>query len=289
MYPGDPIRQAQHIRLMNELKDLYVQGVIQADLKKAILARFTRIMNALLPATRKPAAAPANYFANKRIAVYTAIFGPVDEIHEPLTLADNCDYFIFTDQALPADSSWQSIYFRAGDYDLAEDPVLKSRFVKMFPDKFFPGYDFTLYLDGKFQLRTDPTELIQTMDPLGLKMFHHPLRACVYDEIQACLRQHKGNPAELMAYRQFLQQQGMPHQYGLLEGAVILRETGNSRCQAIMNQWWEHFRQKVRRDQLSLPFILWQNGITIEQVGQLGNQIWSNPIFRKYPHRKNKR
>jgi hypothetical protein len=34
------------------------------------------------------------------------IFGPVDIIHEPLTVADNCDYFLFTDQPVPPDSTW---------------------------------------------------------------------------------------------------------------------------------------------------------------------------------------
>jgi hypothetical protein len=289
MYPADPCREAQHVRLMNELKDLYVKGVIQADLKKAVRQRLTDNLSFLYPASGWTDARPVNYFSPQRIAVYSVIFGPVDIIHEPLTVADNCDYFLFTDQPVPPDSTWVKKDFTASEHGLPEDNALKSRYIKMFPDQFFPEYDFTLYLDGKYQIRTDPTELIGDMGPLGLKMFQHPQRTCVYQEIRACLKQHKGSPEALKEYARYLRQNGMPRHYGLLEGAILLRETGNPRCQAIMNQWWDQFYQHIRRDQLSLPFILWQNEVTIEQVGLLGNQIWSNPIFRKYPHRRKPR
>ncbi|NCA98759.1 MAG: DUF616 domain-containing protein [Clostridia bacterium] len=288
MYPTDPVRSGQHIRLMDELKTLYVQGVIHADLKRALLFRFKRWARQLLGRESCELEQPADYFSDKRIAVYTVIYGAVDEIHEPLTTPDNCDFFIFTDQPLVPASIWQPKVFVASAHGLPDDPVLKSRYVKMFPDQFFAEYDYTLYLDGKFQLRTDPTELIHDMDPVGLKMFRHPLRDCVLQEIKACIRQQKGKPETLKAYGRYVQAMGMPRHYGLLEGAIILRQTGNQRCQHLMHQWWEQFEQKVRRDQLSLPFVLWQNNINIEQIGLLGDQIWSNPVFRKYPHRKNK-
>ncbi len=289
MYPTDPVRSAQHVRLMEELKSLYVQGVIHADLKKAIkdrLKRFTRRLLGRKPIDHGP---PANYFSNKRIAVYTVIYGAVDGVHEPLTTPDNCDFFIFTDQPLDPASLWQPKEFSASEHGLTDDPVLNSRFVKMFPDLFFADYDYSLYLDGKFQLRTDPTEFIHNMNPVGLKMFLHPLRDCVYQEIKACIRQHKEDPDRLKRYANKLKQAGLPAHYGLLEGAVILRETGNQKLQSLMAAWWQEFSQVIRRDQLSLPFILWQNGIDPGQIATLGRSIWSDPVFRKYPHRKKRK
>jgi hypothetical protein len=76
----------------------------------------------------------------------------------------------------------------------------------------------------------------------------------------------------------------MPHDYGLLEGSAIVRDTSSPQIQPIMEAWWQEFSQNVRRDQLSLPFILWEKGIPIHQVGELGSNIWSQPAVRKLPH-----
>ena len=47
-----------------------------------------------------------NYFSNDRIAVYTAIYGPYDEINEPMTNPDKGDFVSWTDQEVPEDSVW---------------------------------------------------------------------------------------------------------------------------------------------------------------------------------------
>jgi hypothetical protein len=51
----------------------------------------------------------SNYFSEDRIAVYTAIFGPYDRLIEPVTVPDNVDFFIFTDQEVAEDSIWQKM------------------------------------------------------------------------------------------------------------------------------------------------------------------------------------
>jgi hypothetical protein len=60
MYPTDPIHTAQHIRLMTELKILYLQAEVNADLKKILLDRLQRILgcclaNRSLSCSRSPA------------------------------------------------------------------------------------------------------------------------------------------------------------------------------------------------------------------------------------------
>jgi hypothetical protein len=120
-----------------------------------------------------------NYFSKHRIAIYTAIFGSVDEIHEPIFVPDNCDFFIFTDQPVRHDSSWQVMTTDRIPAEIAQNPVLANRYVKMFPDRFFPEYAYTIYIDGKFQARTDLTEFIQDMPAQGLRMFRHPCGMCV--------------------------------------------------------------------------------------------------------------
>lgn len=289
MYPTDPIRTASHIRLMTELKTLYVQGVIHADLKKALRIRLEQLL--VKPGlrqvpTHQPAWQTSNYFSTKRIAVYTSIFGPVDDLLEPVFVPDNCDFFIFTDQPVPADSVWVRKELAGIPAEILGNSVLMNRYVKMFPDQFFPDYDYTIYLDGKYQARTDLTEFIQDMSPTGLRMFAHPLRTCVYQEIKTCIALGKGNQEDLMAYAQRLKTAGMPENYGMLEGGMIVREVGNSTCQDLMAKWWSEFSQYAKRDQISLPFVLWQANLRIDCIAIQDRNIWSDPAIRKYPHRK---
>lgn len=289
MFPTDPIRTASHIRLMTELKTLYVQGVIHADLKKALRTRLEKLLiqSGLHPEQDgTPAWLASNYFSTKRIAVYTSIFGPVDALREPVFVPDNCDFYIFTDQPVPADSLWVRKELDGIPETILGNSVLMNRYVKMFPDQFFPDYNFTIYLDGKYQVRTDLTEFVQDMNQTGLKMFAHPLRTCVYQEIKTCITLGKGNQSDLKAYANRLQTAGMPENYGILEGGMIVREVGNLTCQNLMQKWWSEFNKYAKRDQISLPFVLWQEKIPIDRIAIQGRNIWADPAIRKYPHRK---
>ncbi|MDD2457657.1 MAG: DUF616 domain-containing protein [Eubacteriales bacterium] len=291
MFPTDPIHAAQHIRLMTELKTLYIKAVIQADLKEILFDRIQRYSgwsrrqsNQLEPVLASP-----DYFSNQRIAIYTAIFGPVDIVHEPLTIADNCDYFIFTDQTVSPDSTWKQLPLDQIPPNIRQDNVLANRYVKMFPDLFFPEYDVTIYLDGKFQIRTDLTEFIHDLPKHGLRMFSHPLRNCVYDEIKTCIQQGKGSREALQSQAKHLKTAGMPVKYGMLEGSIIIRQVGNSLCQTLMSDWWQEFLLHSRRDQVALPFILWQHQIPIESVAIPQLDIWTYPAIKKWPHVKKKK
>jgi len=290
MYPTDPIRTTQHIRLMTELKTLYLQAEINADLRKILLDRLQRYSRLLLgqPDHSHVQAVQPNYFSKHRIAIYTAIFGSVDEIHEPIFVPDNCDFFIFTDQPVRPDSSWQVMTTERIPAEIAQNSVLANRYVKMFPDRFFPEYAYTIYLDGKFQARTDLTEFIQDMPAQGLRMFRHPLRHCVYDEIETCIKLGKGSAEELRAHAKHLHSSGMPVKYGMLEGGFIVRQTGNPICQALMAEWWQEFLHYSKRDQVSLPFVLWNHQIATADLAIKEMGIWTNPAIKKWPHNKKK-
>ena len=58
----------------------------------------------------------------------------------------------------------------------------------------------------------------------------------------------------------------MPHNYGLLETCVIARKHNLDICKKVMNDWWNEFMHTPRRDQLSLTYVLYKNGITVDEV-----------------------
>jgi len=287
MYPTDQIRTAQHNRLMAELKSLFVIGEVNSNLKKLLLDRLHLLGRRLLrhAIVNEIPESTANYFSTAKIVIYTCIFGTVDEIHEPIFVPDNCDFYIVTDQDLPTASSWIKKKVDFSVFPGAVDPVTKNRFVKMHPHLIFPEYDYSIYLDGTIQARTDLTEWIQEMPVVGLKMFNHPVRHCTYTEIEACIKAGKGSKSDLLRYAAFLRSQGMPENYGLVEGGVIVRQSHNPVCVSLMTQWWQEFLQQSRRDQISLPYILWKNQIQVEQIAKLGHNLRLHPAIRKYSHR----
>lgn len=77
----------------------------------------------------------------------------------------------------------------------------------------------------------------------------------------------------------------MPKNYGLLQCNIIVREHNNPLCIKIMEEWWQEFQKYSKRDQISLPHVLYMNNVKVEQVGILGNNVYMNPSFRILLHK----
>ena len=76
----------------------------------------------------------------------------------------------------------------------------------------------------------------------------------------------------------------MPEQYGLVECNVIAREHNNPTCKAVMKSWWQEYLSESKRDQLSFVHALFLNGITVNEVTTLGNNVFDNDAIRKRGH-----
>ena len=81
---------------------------------------------------------PPDYFPDERIAVYTCIFEAYDRLIEPVCYPDNIDYYIITDQNVPADSIWKPADLSSYNEILeGKTPVEKNRWFKMHPAKVY--------------------------------------------------------------------------------------------------------------------------------------------------------
>ena len=226
-----------------------------------------------------------NYFSNERIAIYTVIFGKYDQIIEPNLISDNCDFFIITDNDLNIDTKFKIIKVNLEKYDLDQkNNIEKNRFFKMHPHLLFEKYKYSLYIDGNISIISDPTEFIHNINSYGLAMHSHFRSKCVYDEIKVCKDSNKDLRMNLEKHERYLVNVRMPKNYGMLEAPIILREHNNPQCIKIMREWWAEFQKYSKRDQISLPHVLWQNNIRIEEISTLGNDIYSNYSFKKRAH-----
>lgn len=226
-----------------------------------------------------------NYFSNEKIVVYTAIFGRYDKLLEPICHPDNVDYFIVTDQEIDlTNSTWKK-----RDYSALIDKLSglssseKNRYVKMHPQELFNEYNYSIYIDGNIQVITDLTEYIYDVGEYGLAAHLHSSRDCVYDECKAVVRMGKESRKNIEAHIKHLTEEGFPHHYGLLECNVLVRRHCEM-CSKIMDEWWSEFCNYSKRDQISLPFVLYKNKISIHEIGTLGNNVYENFSFRVIAH-----
>lgn len=224
------------------------------------------------------------YIRDERIAVYTAFFGPYDQLREPLLQPDNIDYYILTDQPVPEESLWKQLPLQILPEEVASDPVLANRWCKMHPHRLFPEYAFSVYVDANIWVLSDLTPLTAGLDHFPTAMFLHKKRNCVYEEIAAVIGQGKGTPESLRAHEKLLRSHGVPEHWGLLEASVIARRHMDPACVELMEAWWESFFAHSRRDQISLIDCLWLMGIQPRTIGVLGDNLQRCDMFLQMHH-----
>lgn len=219
-----------------------------------------------------------NYFSDQRIAVYTCFFGNYDTLENPICTPDNIDYYVITDQLIPNGSIWKKV-----DISLYENilkgysNVEKNRWFKMFPDKVFSDYRYSVYVDGNVVPVTDFTEFINKIGNPGIAMYNHSTNNCVYQEaLYNKYRIKKISAKDVDKQVAHLKKEGMPIHYGMTTCNVIARDHYSPISQKLMENWWEEFMNGCRRDQLSFPFVVWKNGIAMKDIARLGPDVWSS-------------
>lgn len=228
-----------------------------------------------------------------RIAVYMALFGDYDEVLDPVVVDPKCDYYIFTDQKISANSIWKKVPLSELEVQdvLHLSNVDKNRYFKMLGYRFFGQYEYSVYVDSGLEIYSDLSKLIKYCDEsTGIGMYNHPARDCIYSESKACLYMKKVTKEAISTLIKKIRAEGMPKHYGMCECGVIVRNTNNSNCAHIMNLWWNYFKSSsVKRDQILFPYVLWKENIRMDQIGCLGEKIDQNGDFRRMVHKKGKK
>lgn len=219
-------------------------------------------------------------FRNSRIAVCYCIIGNYDDFQVPIFYPHNLDYYLFTDKPFSANG--------IKVMDIPEKlkglpPTNINRYIKMHPGEFFPGYDHAIYLDGNVRVISDIRQwIVPAADsPAGIAMHLHPSRDCIYEEAEVCIQIGKGNPAGIAEQVKKYRSLGMPAHFGLFEATAIVVDLKSHKAMELLDLWYEEFsRSGSGRDQLSLPFVLWKIGSSIDSIGVLGNNIKDSRLLR---------
>lgn len=223
---------------------------------------------------------------NYKIAVYTCITGKYDQPQEPLFKPDNVDYIMVTDHHLPLTGAWKRIDIRTIKGIPALDDSRIARYVKLHPHLFLDDYHYSIYIDGNIKTVGDMRYLIHLLNQYGFVSNLHRHRNCIYEELEACMRPKKDDPQVMRKQIDSYRSEGMPGNYGLIETNLLVMDHHNPICIEIMERWWQEMAKHSRRDQLSLPFVLWEMGIPVSEIGRISNHVYKIPSIRIQPHFK---
>ena len=127
--------------------------------------------------------------------------------------------------------------------------------------------------------------MVNKIGSCGVAIHKHGKRDCVYDEVNTILAMKKDTKENLEKHIEFLKKIGFPKHYGLLECNIIAREHFNPTCQKLMDMWWQDFMTLSKRDQMSLPSVLFRNDIPVSEVGVLGTGVENDHAIRVEGHR----
>jgi hypothetical protein len=201
---------------------------------------------------------------NKKV-VYTAIFGGYDELPDPQFIPEGWDFICFTDSNIKS-NIWEVKKVPA----IYKDPTRNARKYKILPHRWFPNYEYSLWVDGNILIRNNINELIpEYLNKVNIAVHDHNQnqldpRNCVYQEAQAIFYfgkrngNYKDDPNIIQKQIQRYADEGYPSHNSLAVTMQLLRKHNKKDCIKIMEQWWEEIKYGSKRDQLSFNYSIWK-------------------------------
>ena len=200
---------------------------------------------------------------DNKIVVYTAIFGGKDALNEKDQLRlDGVDYVAFVDDPAMCKSKFWDVRLEKPMFK--NDPVRSAKYYKIFPHECFPDHDISLWIDGRMALATDISDQIALLDetPMvcgaGIAKFG---AKCAYTEAMQCIKLNKDRHEIINRQVEAYKAEGLPEAFGLWGASLMLRRHHDPALARFNQLWWQEIMIHSRRDQISLPYVVWKTGL----------------------------
>jgi hypothetical protein len=175
--------------------------------------------------------------------VYTAIFGPYDDLKEPEVVTEGWKYICYTNQDFKSDV-WE--VRRVPVMDIG--PAKTARYYKIMSHKHIET-EFSLWIDGTFVINTDLNEWWKKFKK-PFTAIRHPFDNCIYKDAAACLELGRGDRKAIERQIAFYKALNIKKNIGLIASGILMRQ----RCSTVnqfCNTWWEQVRRWSERDQIA--------------------------------------
>jgi|TARA_B100001964_G_scaffold231293_1_gene285749 hypothetical protein len=226
----------------------------------------------------------------KKIAIYMAIFGGYDFLYEPKYVSDNCDYIVFTDSDLGKSDVWDIRQVTP----LYKQPVRMARKYKALPHRFLPEYEYSIWVDGNYQICGDPTPFIETyLNDYDMACWDHQQckldpRNCIYKEAEAIywfgdrnynnlteeekqnpersIKTYKDNPVLIQRQVEKYKKEKFPENNGLIVAGKIYRRHNAPEVVKVGEDWWTEMKYYSHLDQMGFDYVAWKNNFKFNWV-----------------------
>ena len=208
----------------------------------------------------------ANKKSQNKKVVYTCLTGNYDNLPLHQYLEPTYDYVCFTDNpSLLSHKCYGEWEIRPLAFSELSNQ-LNNRYHKTHPHILFPEYEESIYLDANISIKSDL--LFREIEEKGgsLVIPIHYKNDCIYQEAVDVEKAQRDSTANIKNMLSILKADGFPAHYGLNENNVIYRKHHDKKIIEIMEQWWHFIKDVTKRDQLSLSYVLWKNGIAIDDI-----------------------
>ncbi|MFC1455629.1 glycosyltransferase [Microvirga arabica] len=203
---------------------------------------------------------------NSNKVIYTFIGAQYDDLMQPYFISHDWDYVCFTDDPELISKGNVGVWEIRSVPDVRSCTVRDNRWCKMHPHVLFPSHEESIYIDGNINIIS--RYIFDQVEKCGANILlpQHFARNCIYSEIETLLKSPRTSGADkalLISHRRTLEEEGFPSEFGLTENNLIYRRHHDERIVKLMNDWWTVFDRGPSRDQASLAYVCWKNGMSL--------------------------
>lgn len=220
-----------------------------------------------------------------KVVVYTAILNGYDKLRNHVDLPYDFIAYIDDKSIIPANTNWQ-IRDIPKEYTHSNISAKRlSTLLKMIPHKLFPEYDISVYIDGKLSINENIQILLDLeYDENRLLSNKHPVRQCLYDEIDKLRRLGWENENVCNEVECLFKKVHYPKNYGMIDTCMMIRRHNDPYVIEIMEENISLLdKYNITRHELIFNYVLWKQHKTISVV-PFDN--YRSKFFTQYPHYK---
>jgi hypothetical protein len=185
-----------------------------------------------------------------KLVVYTVLVGHKEALNDPLQIiADKTDtdleidFFCLTDNSELRSETWTFLQFSNSLIPLEK----LSRLPKACPDRYFAGYDYSIYIDNTVVFKRLPN----TNDLQGscFKAFRHPWRNNPIDEADIVVRAGLDDADIVVGQINFYEKiKKINEIQNLTAGTVLFRKHNDEKIKNFGSMWWEQILLFSKRE-----------------------------------------